>query len=71
MPTQASWVMRKFFKACKFFEKDGILEREVKEWDVFSIKRVYMKLRGDLPRVTCKRLVCNNMGAPKWMFFCT
>ncbi|XP_060216340.1 uncharacterized protein LOC132643835 [Lycium barbarum] len=58
----------KILKAHKYFEQAGILEAEVVEWEQFSIKQIYLKLRGDFPKVSWRRLTCNNSGAPRWIF---
>ncbi|KAH0738742.1 hypothetical protein KY290_037447 [Solanum tuberosum] len=34
----------------------------------FSIKQIYLRLRGDFQKVEWRRLVCNNLGAPRWIF---
>ncbi|KAK4730342.1 hypothetical protein R3W88_023330 [Solanum pinnatisectum] len=34
----------------------------------FSIQKVYTRLRGEYEKVRCRKLVCNNVGAPGWIF---
>nr|XP_009608448.1 uncharacterized protein LOC104102448 [Nicotiana tomentosiformis] len=36
--------------------------------DKFSIRTIYIRLRGDFTKVPWRRLVCNNAGLPKWIF---
>ncbi|XP_059311442.1 uncharacterized protein LOC132063007 [Lycium ferocissimum] len=67
-PKQASWMLKKIFKAVDILEEAGIDEQQLNSITTFSIKQVYQKLRGNHLKVTSRRLVCNNQGAPKWIF---
>ncbi|KAM3216398.1 hypothetical protein P3L10_025839 [Capsicum annuum] len=40
---------------------------ELKEMEHFSIKQMYLKIRGELQKVEWRRLVCNNIGLPRWI----
>lgn len=65
-PNQASWMLKKIFKASKTFEEVGLIYTQVKGTNSFSIKSVYLKLRGEHPpKVAWRRLICNNFRAPK------
>ncbi|XP_070036029.1 uncharacterized protein [Nicotiana tomentosiformis] len=35
---------------------------------IFSIKKMYVSIRGVFPKVSWRKLVCNNLGAPIWIF---
>ncbi|XP_059301911.1 uncharacterized protein LOC132053828 [Lycium ferocissimum] len=61
------WTM-KDFKAQKYFESAGYDEVGVLGLSSFSIKSVYSQMRGVIPKVDWRRMVCNNQGAPKWLF---
>ncbi|XP_060183140.1 uncharacterized protein LOC132613105 [Lycium barbarum] len=37
----------------------------------FPIKQIYQQLRGVFQKVTWRKLVCNNLGCPKWIFILT
>ncbi|XP_060195314.1 uncharacterized protein LOC132624570 [Lycium barbarum] len=65
---QASWVIKKILKATKYVEHIGLREADLVTWEQFSIKAIYMKLSGEFQRVPWRRLVCNNGGAPRWLF---
>ncbi|XP_060210779.1 uncharacterized protein LOC132637752 [Lycium barbarum] len=65
MPKQASWIMHKIFKAKRQFEESGINGTQL---DSFSINFTYNKLRGDFAKVSRRKMICNNQGAPKWIF---
>ncbi|XP_059294457.1 uncharacterized protein LOC132047424 [Lycium ferocissimum] len=67
-PNQASWMLKKIFKAVGTLEAAGIDEQQITNASTFSIKQVYLKLRGNHPKVSWRRFVCNNHGAPKWIF---
>ncbi|XP_070013797.1 uncharacterized protein [Nicotiana sylvestris] len=67
-PNQASWMVRKIMKAKKNFEEAGYTHSDILALSSFSIKKLYQSLRGTFPKVTWKRLVCNNGGCPKWVF---
>ncbi|XP_070017114.1 uncharacterized protein LOC142172448 [Nicotiana tabacum] len=67
-PKQASWVVQKIIKAKKYFEEVGYSEEKVRQMDKFSIKDMYLKLRGDFTKVSWRRMTCNNAGLPKWTF---
>ncbi|XP_070026680.1 uncharacterized protein [Nicotiana sylvestris] len=67
-PKQASWMVRKIMKAKKNFEEARYTHSNILALNSFSIKNLYQRLRGTFPKVTWKRLVCNNAGCPKWAF---
>ncbi|XP_060182984.1 uncharacterized protein LOC132612931 [Lycium barbarum] len=46
----------------------GYDEADVLGMRSFSIKMLYSKLRGVMPKVDWRRIVCNNQRAPKWIF---
>ncbi|XP_059310045.1 uncharacterized protein LOC132061207 [Lycium ferocissimum] len=49
----------------EIFEETGINGTQL---DRFSIKFMYNKLRGDFAKVPWRKMICNNQGAPKWIF---
>ncbi|XP_060200597.1 uncharacterized protein LOC132628856 [Lycium barbarum] len=67
-PQQASWMLKKIFKATKTLELAGIDNEEFTAAPTFSIKQVYLKLRGCHQKVSWRKLICNNHGSPKWVF---
>ncbi|WMV50781.1 hypothetical protein MTR67_044166 [Solanum verrucosum] len=48
---QASWMVMKILKAQKYFEEAGWSEQEVVTWSGFSIKKMYLKLRGNFQKM--------------------
>ncbi|XP_019227540.1 PREDICTED: uncharacterized protein LOC109208841, partial [Nicotiana attenuata] len=36
--------------------------------DHFSSNKFYQRLRGEFPKVAWRKMVCNNLGLPKWIF---
>lgn len=34
----------------------------------YSIRSTYNQLRGEFPKLTWRRMICNNQGSPKWIF---
>ncbi|XP_075087833.1 uncharacterized protein LOC142169812 [Nicotiana tabacum] len=67
-PKQASWIVQKILKAGKYLEEVGLQEKEFILIRTFSIQRMYRKLRGEFPKCSWRRLICNNYGAPRWVF---
>ncbi|XP_060188553.1 uncharacterized protein LOC132617548 [Lycium barbarum] len=63
-----SWIIRKILKGQRHFDEAGYSQQEVMDMDNFSIKKLYQGLRGDFTKVPWRRLVCNNIGLPKWTF---
>ncbi|XP_060195131.1 uncharacterized protein LOC132624355 [Lycium barbarum] len=64
----ASWVVRKILKAKVYLENVGIQEQDLIQMEKFSIKKVYVILRGPFQKVPWRKVVCNNFGAAKWIF---
>ncbi|XP_059285877.1 uncharacterized protein LOC132039408 [Lycium ferocissimum] len=58
----------RIFEAQKYFEQAGYDAEDVFRLRCFSIKGMYSKLRVVMPKVDWRKLVCNNEGAPKWIF---
>ncbi|XP_070028797.1 uncharacterized protein [Nicotiana sylvestris] len=67
-PPQASCMVKKAMKTKDTLEKAGYLYEEILKTSHLSIEKIYNKLRGDYPKVSWKRLICNNSGYPKWIF---
>ncbi|XP_070018870.1 uncharacterized protein [Nicotiana sylvestris] len=65
---QAVWLTQKILCATKYLNEASIGIKEVMNMQEYSIRLVYDKLRGELPKVEWKRLVCNNIRNPKWIF---
>lgn len=63
---QASWTLQKIFKATKFMTAAGLDETSMLL--PFSVRKMYLLLRGQFPKVQWRRVICNNYGAPKWIF---
>ncbi|XP_070007728.1 uncharacterized protein [Nicotiana sylvestris] len=62
IPQQASWMVRKIFK-------EELSNVEHKSLETRSIIRtIYLKMIGDLPKVTWKNLMCGNAARPKAVF---
>lgn len=57
---QASWLVQKIMGAGKYLTEVNIATEEVLSMEEYSIRLIYNKLRGDLPKVECRRLLCNN-----------
>ncbi|XP_060202917.1 uncharacterized protein LOC132631352 [Lycium barbarum] len=67
-PKQASWIVQKVLKVQQYIETAGMDETELVNIQSFSIKKMYLKLLGDHPKVSWRRVTCNNPGLPKWIF---
>ncbi|KAH0707011.1 hypothetical protein KY289_012087 [Solanum tuberosum] len=65
---QASWVVRKILQAGHWISKAGLQVTEVMEAETFAIKDMYKKLRGELSKVSWRRMICNNQGSLEWTF---
>jgi len=61
-------MIQKVFKARRYIENVGINVTDFMGMHKFSIKKMYKLLLGDLPKVSWRKMVCNNMGCPKWKF---
>ncbi|XP_075076376.1 uncharacterized protein LOC142163027 [Nicotiana tabacum] len=46
----------------------GINGNEFQSLSNFSIRKLYTKMRGVFTKVSWRKLVCNNLGASKWIF---
>ncbi|XP_059295399.1 uncharacterized protein LOC132048723 [Lycium ferocissimum] len=68
IPKQASWIMQKLMKAGKYFLEAGYTLFDIPQMNCFHTKQFYLKIREEFPKVTWRRMVCNNMGLPKWVF---
>lgn len=68
IPTQASLVMQRIFKAKKQFIEAAIILADIQGMDNYSIRDMYKKLRGTFPKVPWRRLVCNNYAEGKLIF---
>lgn len=55
-------------QAGQWLEERGLSITDILEAEEFSIKKVYKDLRGEFAKVTWRRLTCNNLGSPKWIF---
>lgn len=66
--TQASWMVKKTLQAHKYLEGAGWPEATVTQMEKFSIKQVCQLLRGEYQKVTWRKLQCDNIACPKWIF---
>lgn len=66
--SQASWMIKKILKAQAYFEKSGYAAIDILNMNCFSIKRMYLRLRGIFLKVPWRRMVCNNLECPKCIF---
>nr|XP_009605228.1 uncharacterized protein LOC104099822 [Nicotiana tomentosiformis] len=64
IPQQASWMVKKIFKARK--ELSNVEHKSPGSRSM--IRTIYMKMRGDLPKITWKNLMCENAARPKAVF---
>ncbi|XP_009589510.1 uncharacterized protein [Nicotiana tomentosiformis] len=55
-PKQASWIVQKILKAEKYFKALGWTEEEVQRIEKFSIKDIYLKLRGDFQKINWRSM---------------
>ncbi|XP_075098979.1 uncharacterized protein LOC142175873 [Nicotiana tabacum] len=67
-PKSASWVIQKIFKAKSYFEDAGFTEEDVQKMEKCSVKQIYKAMHGEFPKMTWRKLVCNNQRLPKWIF---
>ncbi|XP_060217416.1 uncharacterized protein LOC132644817 [Lycium barbarum] len=65
---QASLVVRKNMKAKEYIETAGVSMDEIVNWEKFSIKTMYLRLKSTFQKMPWKKLICNNGGLPKWTF---
>nr|XP_016504704.1 PREDICTED: uncharacterized protein LOC107822661 [Nicotiana tabacum] len=61
-------MVKKIVKARKHFEEAGLQQNDLSDMMTYSIKKMYHKLRGNFPKVSWRKLICNNLGFPKWIF---
>lgn len=64
IPAQASWMVRKVLGMRKYWPQLGDATRLVHEGK-FLISKAYSLLRGVVPRVEWKHLVCHNCAEPR------
>ncbi|KAH0658505.1 hypothetical protein KY289_027253 [Solanum tuberosum] len=65
-PKVASWMIQQVFKATRYVENVEITMAEFMGMQQFSIKKMDQLLLGVFPKVSWRKLVCNNRGCPKW-----
>ncbi|XP_059295539.1 uncharacterized protein LOC132048869 [Lycium ferocissimum] len=65
---QAAWIIRKIVKARTYIEAAGLNIEEEMKVKSFSIRQMYLKLLGPLPKVNWRRLICSNPYPPKCLF---
>lgn len=68
IPKQSSWIVQRILKASKYVEKAGYSMNDLRGMNQFSIKQFYLKIRGGFHKVDWRKLVCNNLAAPRWIF---
>ncbi|XP_060210446.1 uncharacterized protein LOC132637365 [Lycium barbarum] len=68
IPKQASWIMQKILKASKHVNAASYTVQELQQMTRFPTKQFYQRIRGVFPKVGWRKLVCNNMGLPRWVF---
>jgi len=61
-------VLKKAWKGGKYIEEARMNMDELGSKAKFSDRKLYMKLRGNYQKVSCRRLSCNISGPPKWTF---
>lgn len=66
---QASWLIQKILSADKYVRQSELQMSEFLAIDQFFIRKMYPKLKGQFIKVPWRRLVCNNVGAPKRIFY--
>lgn len=58
----------KIVKMQSYVQLAKIVEEDLKSMTTFSIKKMYLMMRGDFPKVQWRKMVCNNYGSPKGIF---
>ncbi|XP_075076500.1 uncharacterized protein LOC142163143 [Nicotiana tabacum] len=64
-------MIQKILKARQYIEEAGLNMDNLLNMDRFSIKKMYLRLRGNYPKVAWRRLLCNNQECPRWLFTLT
>lgn len=65
---QASWIIQKNLKATKYFTQAGYDVVDILTMNSFFTKLFYTELRGQNQKVSWRKLICNNLGLPRWIF---
>lgn len=55
-------------KIDRLFVLDGYGTQDILQMNRFGIKDVYQRVRGDIPTVECRPIICNNYGSLKRKF---
>ncbi|KAK4721925.1 hypothetical protein R3W88_012158 [Solanum pinnatisectum] len=61
-------MVKKILKAGKWLTERGLPVTEIMKETNFSIKKMYQVLKREYNKVPSRRLTCNNLGSPKWVF---
>lgn len=61
-------MLKKIFKITQVLDAAGISFAQFQRSTRFSIKKVYIDLKGCYQKVPWRRLICNNHVTPKWLF---
>ncbi|XP_060184494.1 uncharacterized protein LOC132614137 [Lycium barbarum] len=55
-------------KESKYYIAAGYEQMDIHTMEQFPSKQFYQRLRGGFLKVSWRKLVCNNLGLPKWIF---
>lgn len=67
VPRQCSWVIKKVFGAREYLRGTDA-ELEWLNMPAFSINRIYKVMAGEMQKVDWRRLICQNVAPPKFIF---
>lgn len=67
IPKQCSWVVRKILGAREYLKKVRNGE-EILKHHIFSVRKVYMLMMGDMERVPWAKMICQNPAPAKCVF---
>ncbi|XP_021850218.1 uncharacterized protein [Spinacia oleracea] len=68
LPTSASWVIKKIWSSIELLDRNSECKKVFFAIGSFSIRKLYAALIGQFPKVTWRRLVCNNLASRKSLF---
>ncbi|XP_021843682.2 uncharacterized protein [Spinacia oleracea] len=68
LPGSASWVLKKIWGCRDLLDRDPMCKQLFFATGGYSIKKMYLCLLGQFPKVQWRRVVCNNFASPKSLF---
>ncbi|XP_056690291.1 uncharacterized protein [Spinacia oleracea] len=68
LPASACWVIKKIWSCREILDMNSECKKVFFAGGDFSIRKMYAAMLGQFPKITWRRLLCNNLDSPKSLF---